>query len=64
MRFHPDDWVTVTDTTTVDVGNETVRFPAGMRLQILDVKPGAVKVIDVDNAEPVWIPDTIVRAAK
>lgn len=63
MRYRIGDRVTVPDETTIEAGDLTVRIPAGMRLEVLDVRDGAVKVLDLESLEGVWIPDRFVTRA-
>jgi hypothetical protein len=62
MHYHPGDRVTPTDPITVDLPDSTVRLTAGLVLEVLDVRPGHVLVIDVDSASEAWVPARLVKA--
>lgn len=64
MRYRIGDRVEAVEDTTVEVGDLTARIPAGLRLEVLDVRDRDVKVLDVDSCEGVWIPDRFVRACR
>lgn len=38
-----------------------IRFPAGMRLRVADVREREVKLLSPVHAKPVWIPDSLLR---
>lgn len=63
MRYRDGDRVTVIADTTVELPDCTVRLSAGLVLTVLGVREGAVRVLDVDSAATVWVPDKLVRRA-